>query len=115
MKVQGFIIERNYRYKVIVSTAPNKIYGRWRNINRNDLVINRNGNVGIGSAPGVLLDVHKDSTSGQLAEYRNDTGYFLHRTYADYNNDGTTVEFQTRVGLMEITLLLVIIQITTFL
>jgi hypothetical protein len=62
------------------------------------LFINRNGNIGIGSAPGVLLDVHKDSTSGQVAEYRNDTGYFIHRTYADYNNDGTTVEFQTRVG-----------------
>jgi hypothetical protein len=54
--------------------------------------------VGIGSSPGVLFDVHKDSTSGQVAEYRNDTGFFIHRTYADYNNDGTTVEFQTRVG-----------------
>lgn len=58
------------------------------------------GNVGIGTAtPGSLLEVSKDSTSGQIATYRNNTGYFLHRTYADYNNDGATVEFQQRIGV----------------
>ena len=63
------------------------------------IVIDSSNKVGIGTNPSVLLDVHKDSTSGQVAEFRNDTGFFLHRTYADYNNGGTTVEFQTRVGV----------------
>ena len=64
------------------------------------LFISSSGNVGIGTtAPDSLLTIHKDNTSGQFATYRNNTGFFLHRTYADYNNDGTTVEYQERVGV----------------
>jgi hypothetical protein len=58
------------------------------------------GNFGLGvKTPVDLIDVHKDSVSGQVATYRNNTGSFLHRTYADYNNDGTTVEYQERIGV----------------
>jgi len=59
-----------------------------------------NGNVGIGTAsPTSLFEIHKDSQTGQIATYRNDSGFFLHRTYADYNNDGAIVEFQQRIGV----------------
>lgn len=45
------------------------------------------------------LVIHKDDTNGQYVTHRNNTGFFLNRTYADYNNDGTTVEYQERVGV----------------
>lgn len=62
--------------------------------------INNLGNVGIGTtSPSDILVVHKDSTSGQIVTHRNNTGYFLNRTYADYNNDGVTVEYQERIGV----------------
>ena len=58
------------------------------------------GFLGLGTtSPSSLFEIHKDSTNGQIATYRNDTGFFLHRTYADYNNDGTTVEYQERIGV----------------
>lgn len=58
------------------------------------------GNVGIGTtSPSSIFEIHKNSTSGQIATYRNNTGFFLHRTYADYNNDGAIVEFQQRIGV----------------
>jgi len=58
------------------------------------------GSIGIGTtSPGSIFEIFKNSTSGQIATYRNNTGFFLHRTYADYNNDGTLVEHQTRVGV----------------
>jgi len=52
----------------------------------------------IGTVTSDLINIHTDSSNGQIATYRNNAGYFLHRTYADYNNDGTTVELQQRVG-----------------
>jgi len=51
----------------------------------------------LGSGASDLIDVHQDGTF--TATYRNNTGGVLDRRYADYGNDGTTVEFQTRVGM----------------
>jgi len=58
--------------------------------------------IGIGastpSSTEALL-IHKDDTNGQFVTHRNNTGFFLNRTYADYNNDGAIVEYQERVGV----------------
>jgi len=63
--------------------------------------ITANGNVGIGKSPDErnVLDIQSNNTSGVFVTHRNDTGFFLNRTYADYNNDGVTVEYQERVGV----------------
>lgn len=54
--------------------------------------------LGVGKSPTDLIDVQVDNGGGQIATYRNNTGPFLHRTYADYNNDGVIVEYQERIG-----------------
>jgi len=52
----------------------------------------------IGAGASDLISVRNDSTSTQIATYRNEQGGFLHRTYGDHGNDGTLVEYQQRVG-----------------
>ena len=64
------------------------------------LRISMDGNVGIGEAnPTDIFVIRKDSTASQIVTYRNNSGGFNQRIYADYNNDGTTTELQTRVGV----------------
>lgn len=65
-----------------------------------DVVINSNG-LGINKAPAArnVLDVQLDDTSGAFATHTNNTGFFLNRTYADYANNGTVVEYQERIGV----------------
>jgi hypothetical protein len=59
------------------------------------------GYVGIGKTPDSqnILDIQKDSTAGTFVTHRNDTGFFVNRTYADYGNDGNIVEYQERIGV----------------
>ena len=45
-----------------------------------------------------IFNIHQDSTSGIITTYRNNTGGVINRIYADYDNDGTIVEYQERVG-----------------
>ena len=63
--------------------------------------IDSSGNVGIGKTPDAsnILDIKRDDTSGVFVTHRNDFGFFLNRTYADYGNDGNTVEYQERIGV----------------
>jgi len=51
----------------------------------------------IGQGASDLISVHNDGTF--TSTYRNNTGGVLDRRYADHGNNGTTVEYQTRVGM----------------
>ena len=51
----------------------------------------------IGAGATDLISVHNDGTF--TSTYRNNTGGVLDRRYADHGNDGTTVEYQARVGM----------------
>jgi hypothetical protein len=51
----------------------------------------------IGAGATDLISVHHDGTF--TSTYRNNTGGVLDRRYADHGNDGTTVEYQARVGM----------------
>ena len=59
------------------------------------------GNVGIGKTPQArnVLDIQRNDTLGSFITHRNDLGFALNRTYADYGNDGDTVEYQERIGV----------------
>jgi hypothetical protein len=59
------------------------------------------GNVGIGKTPQArnVLDIQRNDTLGFFTTHRNDTGFVLNRTYADYGNDGNIVEYQERIGV----------------
>jgi len=70
-------------------------FGAW---NAPTVLINSTG-LGVGIVASDLVTVHKDSTSGQFVTHRNNTGFFLNRTYADYANNGTIVEYQERIGV----------------
>jgi hypothetical protein len=59
------------------------------------------GNLGIGKTPQArnVLDIQRNDTLGSFITHRNDLGFALNRTYADYGNDGDTVEYQERIGV----------------
>ena len=63
--------------------------------------ITSGGNVGIGVIPADrnVLDIRSDDTNGVFVTHRNNDGFFLNRTYGDYDNDGNTVEYQERIGV----------------
>jgi len=65
------------------------------------LVIDENQMIGIGKVPQEknVLDIQNDNVLGSFTTHRNNTGFALNRTYADYGNDGTIVEYQERVGV----------------
>ena len=65
------------------------------------MTLSKDGWVAIGGAPldRNILSLHKNDTNGIFVTHRNDTGFVLNRTYADFNNDGTTVEYQERIGV----------------
>ena len=61
-----------------------------------------NNGIGIGYLYGSdnhYINAHKDLPAGMFSTYRNDTGFVLNRAYADYGNDGTTIEYQERIGV----------------
>tara|TARA_Y100000385_G_scaffold111109_1_gene115330 strand:- start:856 stop:6033 length:5178 start_codon:yes stop_codon:yes gene_type:complete len=61
-----------------------------------------NNGIGIGYVYGSdnhYINAHKDLPAGMFSTYRNDTGFVLNRSYADYGNDGTTIEYQERIGV----------------
>ena len=61
-----------------------------------------NNGIGIGYLYGTAdhyINAHKDLPAGMFSTYRNDTGFVLNRAYADYANDGTSVEYQERIGV----------------
>ena len=61
-----------------------------------------NNGIGIGYVYGSdnhYINAHKDLPAGMFSTYRNDTGFVLNRAYADYSNDGTTIEYQERIGV----------------
>ena len=64
------------------------------------MTINTDGMIGIGKVPDNqnVLDIQNDNTAGSFTTHRNNTGFALNRTYADYGNDGNTVEYQERIG-----------------
>ena len=68
--------------------------------NTRALTINTDGMIGIGKVPDNqnVLDIQNDNTAGSFTTHRNNTGFALNRTYADYGNDGNTVEYQERIG-----------------
>jgi hypothetical protein len=65
------------------------------------MYIDDNQMVGIGRVPDNqnVLDIQNDNTAGSFTTHRNTTGFALNRTYGDYGNDGTTVEYQERIGV----------------
>ena len=65
------------------------------------MYIDENQMVGIGRVPDNknVLDIQNDNTAGSFTTHRNNTGFALNRTYADYGNDGTIVEYQERIGV----------------
>jgi hypothetical protein len=65
------------------------------------MFINENQMVGIGKIPAAqnVLDIQYDNTAGSYTTHRNATGFVLNRSYADYGNDGTIVEYQERIGV----------------
>ena len=69
--------------------------------NDTKMVIDTNGNVGIGKTPQArnVLDIQRNDTLGSFITHRNDLGFALNITYADYGNDGDTVEYQERIGV----------------
>ena len=60
-------------------------------------ILNADG-LHIGTGASDLISVRNDSTTTQIATYRNELGGFVTRTYGDHGNDGTLVEYQERVG-----------------
>jgi hypothetical protein len=60
-------------------------------------ILNADG-LHIGAGASDLISVRNDSTTTQIATYRNELGGFITRTYGDHGNDGTLVEYQERVG-----------------
>ena len=65
------------------------------------MYIDENQMVGIGKVPAGqnVLDIQNDNVSGSFTTHRNNTGFALNRTYADYGNDDNTVEYQERIGV----------------
>ena len=65
------------------------------------MTLSKDGWVAIGGAPldRNILNLHKNNTNGIFVTHRNDTGFVVNRTYADFNNDGTTIEYQERIGV----------------
>ena len=87
-----------YRFAISSSDAFS-LFDVGANVDR--LVIDSSGNVGIGKTPQArnVLDIQRNDTLGSFITHRNDTGFALNRTYADYGNDGNTVEYQERIGV----------------
>jgi hypothetical protein len=62
------------------------------------LHVNGTFRIGSGALEDDIFNIHQDSSSGIITTYRNNTGGVINRIYADYDNDGTIVEYQERVG-----------------
>jgi hypothetical protein len=96
-------ISTNYLYGdvngVVVAAANNNFR---LNTNGSERIrVDSSGNVGIGKTPQAknVLDIQRNDTLGSFITHRNDLGFALNRTYADYGNDGDTVEYQERIGV----------------